>query len=111
MARGFYQEIPRKLRFFSKKLKKNQTCTELWYNIGRTLHRDSKKIVINLKVQLMETIRKFIINAAFAALVLTFILFWVCAGIGIQSISIISAFLVFVSAAVLLAASPVSREE
>lgn len=68
-----------------------------------------KKIVINLKVQLMETIRKFIINVAFGALVLAFILFWVCAGIGIQSISIISAFLVFVSAAVLLAASPVSR--
>ena len=59
----------------------------------------------------METIRKFIINAAFAALVLTFILFWVCAGIGIHSVSIISAFLVFISAAVLLAVSPVSREE
>lgn len=59
----------------------------------------------------METIRKIIINAAFGALVLTFILFWVCAGIGIQSISIISAFLVFIAATVLLVASPVSREE
>lgn len=59
----------------------------------------------------METIRNFIINAAFVALVLTFILFWVCAGIGIQSFSIISAFLVFISAAVLLAVSPVGREE
>ena len=59
----------------------------------------------------METIRNFIINAAFVALVLTFILFWVCAGIGIQSISIISAFLVVISAAVLLAVSPVGREK
>ena len=59
----------------------------------------------------METIRNFIINAAFAALVFTFILFWVCAGIGIQSVSIISAFLVFISAAVLLAVSPVSKEK
>lgn len=59
----------------------------------------------------METIRKIIINAAFGALALTFILFWVCAGIGIHSVSIISAFLVFISAAVLLAVSPVSREE
>lgn len=59
----------------------------------------------------METIRKFVINVAFGALVLAFILFWVCAGIGIQSISIYAAFLVFVAASVLLAASPVSREE
>ena len=59
----------------------------------------------------METIRNFIINAAFVALVLTFILFWVCAGIGIQSISIISAFLVFIAATLLLAVSPVGREE
>lgn len=59
----------------------------------------------------METIRKFVINVAFGALVFTFILFWVCAGIGIQSISIYAAFLVFVAASVLLAASPVSREE
>ena len=59
----------------------------------------------------METIRKIIINAAFGALVLTFILFWVCAGIGIQSISIYAAFLVFIAAAVLLAASPVSEKE
>ena len=34
----------KKTKIFSKKLKKNQTCTELWYNIGRTLHRDSKKM-------------------------------------------------------------------
>ena len=59
----------------------------------------------------METIRNFIINAAFVALVLTFILFWVCAGIGIQSVSIISAFLVFIAATVLLVASPVSKEK
>ena len=59
----------------------------------------------------METIRKIIINAAFGALVLTFILFWVCAGIGIQSVSIISAFLVFLSATVLLVVSPVDVEE
>ena len=70
-----------------------------------------QKNVIHLKVQLMETIRNFIINAAFVTLVLTFILFWVCAGMGIQSISIISAFLVFIAATVLLAASPVGREE
>lgn len=59
----------------------------------------------------METIRKFVINVAFGALVLAFIFFWVCAGIGIQSISIYAAFLVFVAASVLLAVSPVSREE
>lgn len=59
----------------------------------------------------METIRKFVINVAFGALVLAFILFWVCAGIGIQSVSIYAAFLVFVAASVLLAVSPVSREE
>ncbi|MBO4607734.1 MAG: hypothetical protein J5682_07530 [Prevotella sp.] len=59
----------------------------------------------------METIRKIIINAALGALVLAFILFWVCAGIGIPTISILSAFLVFISATVLLAASPVSGEE
>ena len=59
----------------------------------------------------METIRKIIINAALGALVLAFILFWVCAGIGIQSISIYAAFLVVIAAAVLLAASPVSEKE
>jgi hypothetical protein len=79
--------------------------------MGVTLHRDSKKMSFGQKVLLMETIRKIIINAALGALVLTFILFWVCAGIGIQSISIYAAFLVFLSASVLLAASPVSREE
>ena len=63
------------------------------------------------KVQLMETIREIIINAALGALVLAFILFWVCAGIGIQSISIYAAFLVFIAATVLLAASPVSEKE
>ena len=59
----------------------------------------------------METIRKIIINAALGALVLAFILFWVCAGIGVPIISIYAAFLVFISAFVLLAVSPVSREE
>ena len=42
----FYHFSPFRGQFFKKnqeKLKKIQTCTELWYNIGRTLHRDSKK--------------------------------------------------------------------
>lgn len=78
---------------------------------GRNFASRFKKMSFGQKVLLMETIRKIIINAALGALVLTFILFWVCAGIGIQSISIYAAFLVFLSASVLLAASPVSREE
>ena len=58
----------------------------------------------------METIRKIIINAALGALVLAFILFWVCAGIGIQSISIYAAFLVFIAASVLLVVTPAAHE-
>ena len=59
----------------------------------------------------METIRKIIINAALGALVLAFILFWVFAGVGMQQISIYAAFLAYVAATVLLAASPVSEKD
>lgn len=50
----------------------------------------------------MGTIRKIIIETALGALVAAFILFWVFAGIGMQEISLCTAFLVYVFAVVFL---------
>ncbi len=50
----------------------------------------------------MGTIRKIIIETALGALVAAFILFWVFAGIGMQAISLCTAFLVYVFAVVFL---------
>ena len=55
-------------------------------------------------------IRRIIIKATSETVVVSFIHFGVCVGIGIQFISILTAFLVFVSATGLLAVSPVRRE-
>ncbi len=46
--------------------------------------------------KMMGTIRNIIINAALGVLVVAFILFWVFAGIGMQEISLCTAFLVYV---------------
>ena len=51
---------------------------------------------------MMGTIRKIIIETALGALVAAFILFWVFAGIGMQEISLCTAFLVYVFAVVFL---------
>ena len=48
----------------------------------------------------MGTIRKIIIETALGALVAAFILFWVFAGMGMQEISLCTAFLVYVFAVV-----------
>ena len=50
----------------------------------------------------MGTIRRIIIETALGALVAAFILFWVFAGIGMQEISLCTAFLVYVFAVVFL---------
>ena len=50
----------------------------------------------------MGTIRKIIIETALGALVAAFILFWVFAGMGMQEISLCTAFLVYVFASVFL---------
>ena len=50
----------------------------------------------------MGTIRKIIIETALGALVAAFILFWVFAGMGMQEISLCTAFLVYVFAVVFL---------
>ena len=50
----------------------------------------------------MGTIRKIIIETALGVLVVAFILFWVFAGIGMQEISLCTAFLVYVFAVVFL---------
>ena len=50
----------------------------------------------------MGTIRKLIIETALGALVAAFILFWVFAGMGMQEISLCTAFLVYVFAVVFL---------
>ena len=50
----------------------------------------------------MGTIRNIIIDAALGALVVAFILFWVFAGMGMQEISLCTAFLVYVFAVVFL---------
>ncbi len=46
----------------------------------------------------MGTIRNIIIDAALGALVVAFILFWVFASMGMQEISLCTAFLVYVFA-------------
>ena len=51
---------------------------------------------------MMGTIRKIIIETALGALVAAFILFWVFAGMGMQEISLCTAFLVYVFAVVFL---------
>ena len=51
---------------------------------------------------MMGTIRNIIIDAALGALVVAFILFWVFAGMGMQEISLCTAFLVYVFAVVFL---------
>lgn len=56
----------------------------------------------------MGTIRKIIIETALGALVAAFILFWVFAGMGMQEISLCTAFLVYVFAVVFLV---VGRQE
>ena len=58
----------------------------------------------------MEIIRKIIINSAFLALVLAFVLFWICAGIGVHCLSVYAAFLVFIAASVLLVVTPGAHE-
>ena len=50
----------------------------------------------------MGTIRKIILETALGALVVAFILFWVFAGMGMQEISLCTAFLVYVFAVVFL---------
>ena len=50
----------------------------------------------------MGTIRKILIETALGALVAAFILFWVFAGMGMQEISLCTAFLVYVFAVVFL---------
>ena len=50
----------------------------------------------------MGTIRKIIVETALGALVAAFILFWVFAGMGMQEISLCTAFLVYVFAVVFL---------
>ena len=50
----------------------------------------------------MGKIRKIIVETALGALVAAFILFWVFAGMGMQEISLCTAFLVYVFAVVFL---------
>ena len=59
----------------------------------------------------MGTIRNIIINAALGALVAAFILFWVFAGIGMQEISLCTAFLVYVFAVVFLFVGRQEKQE
>ena len=59
----------------------------------------------------MGTIRNIIINAALGALVAAFILFWVFAGMGMQEISLCTAFLVYVFAVVFLFVGRQEKQE
>ena len=59
----------------------------------------------------MGTIRKIIIETALGALVAAFILFWVFAGIGMQEISLCTAFLVYVFAVVFLFVGRQEKQE
>ena len=59
----------------------------------------------------MGTIRKIIIETALGALVAAFILFWVFAGIGMQAISLCTAFLVYVFAVVFLFVGKQEKQE
>ena len=59
----------------------------------------------------MGTIRKIIIETALGALVAAFILFWVFAGMGMQEISLCTAFLVYVLAVVFLFVGRQEKQE
>ena len=59
----------------------------------------------------MGTIRKIIIEPALGALVAAFILFWVFAGMGMQEISLCTAFLVYVFAVVFLFVGRQEKQE
>ena len=59
----------------------------------------------------MGTIRKIIIETALGALVAAFILFWVFAGMGMQEISLCTAFLVYVFAVVFLCVGRQEKQE
>ena len=59
----------------------------------------------------MGTIRKIIIETALGALVAAFILFWVFAGMGMQEISVCTAFLVYVFAVVFLFVGRQEKQE
>ena len=59
----------------------------------------------------MGTIRKIIIETALGALVAAFILFWVFAGMGMQEISLCTAFLVYVFAVVFLFVGRQEKQE
>ncbi len=60
---------------------------------------------------MMGTIRNIIINAALGALVVAFILFWVFASMGMQAISLCTAFLVYVFAVVFLFVGKQEKQE
>ena len=59
----------------------------------------------------MGTIRKIIIETALGALLAAFILFWVFAGMGMQEISLCTAFLVYVFAVVFLFVGRQEKQE
>lgn len=59
----------------------------------------------------MGTIRKIIIETVLGALVAAFILFWVFAGMGMQEISLCTAFLVYVFAVVFLFVGRQEKQE
>ena len=59
----------------------------------------------------MGTIRKIIIETALGALVAAFILFWVFASMGMQEISLCTAFLVYVFAIVFLFVGKQEKQE
>ena len=59
----------------------------------------------------MGTIRKIIIETALGALVAAFSLFWVFAGMGMQEISLCTAFLVYVFAVVFLFVGRQEKQE
>lgn len=59
----------------------------------------------------MGTIRKIIIETALGALVAAFILFWVFASMGMQEISLCTAFLVYVFAVVFLFVGRQEKQE
>ena len=59
----------------------------------------------------MGTIRKIIIETALGALVAAFILFWVFADMGMQEISLCTAFLVYVFAVVFLFVGRQEKQE
>ncbi|MBQ7141786.1 MAG: hypothetical protein IJR84_01820 [Bacteroidaceae bacterium] len=59
----------------------------------------------------MGTIRKIIIETALGALVAAFILFWVFASMGMQEISLCTAFLVYVFAVIFLFVGRQEKQE